>query len=212
MKLNIQQHLISDFVTTVQNGTIPDKFPTDRRHGAFDSDWLERMGARDICTSLGMWAIVDKHWTANLAQWIGRRKVLEVMGGVGWLSKALWEHGVNVICTDDNSWRVESEDGTPCHNQAPFVFDVEEIEALEAVKRYRAADVLLVSWPPLYETKIADVLKAWGKDRPMIYIGELEGGCNAPDEFFDIFRYEFLNVGMPSWVGIHDVVVEGYLK
>lgn len=205
----IETSTITDFVTAVRNGNIPDKFPAGQRHGAFDNNWLERIRARDVCTSLGMWAIVDKHWTANLAQWIGGRKVLEVMGGVGWLSKALWEHGVNIVCTDDNSWRVPDREGAN-HSQAPFVFNVEEIEALEAVKKYRAADVLLVSWPPLYETKIVDVLKAWGK--PVIYIGELEGGCNAPGEFFDIFQYEFLNVGMPSWFGIHDVVLVGNLK
>lgn len=195
--------LLNEFLADVQQGIIPNKFSSIPQYG---KSWITFHEGRSICTRLGMWAIVDKTWTASLAKWIGERKVLEVMGGVGWLAKALSEHGIDIVCTDNNEW----VNGP--HKTAKFVFNVEQMDAKEAIKKHSDADILLVSWPPYDGNEVTEILKAWGNKRPVIYIGELDGGCNAPEEFFDIFEYEFMDIRLPNWNGIHDLILTGYLN
>lgn len=145
----------------------------------------------------GMWALIDMQWTSRLAEWIGDRTVLEVMAGNGWLSKALTLHGIRCIATDS---RREKWPTKP-------VFPIRKIPAIKAVKQIRA-DIMIVSWPPYECSEIVEVCK-WRGTRPMIYIGEGKGGCNAPDEFWANFSGDKLDVGMPQWACIHDCVLAG---
>ena len=77
-----------------------------------------------------------------------------------------------------------------------------------------AADVLLVSWPPYEDDTIIKVCRTWGPNRPIIYIGEHDGGCNAPAEFFDHFQEidNQPNIPLMSWDGIHDYVLIGFFN
>ncbi|KKN81105.1 hypothetical protein LCGC14_0323240 [marine sediment metagenome] len=154
--------------------------------------------ARDLATlRFGMWALVDMQWTSRLADWIGRRTVLEIMAGNGWLCKALGLHGVRCIATDNR------EQDWP----TPPVFPVRKVPAVKAVKRYRA-DVLIVSWPPYECDAIVEACR-WHGPRPLVYIGEGDGGCNAPASFWEHFDGDILEVGLPQWQHIHDWVWVG---
>jgi len=166
---------------------------------------------RDQANSRGMWAVVDKTWTKDLADWIGDHKVLEVMCGFGWLAKALKDHSVDIVATDNQSW-----DGNRHSIGKPFSF-VENLDGLSAVKKYKDADVLLVSWPPYQGKEICRICEAWEEEKPIIYIGEMAGGCTACDEFFSNFDIgNYYDDGpyfyMPQWDGMNDEVVIGYYK
>lgn len=197
---------ISDFLGYVRNFEIPPSAP-------IVPDWMERQRgdmmdvytARSECTKLGMWAIVDLDWTKRLAAWIDGLKVLEVMAGKGWLAKALSLHGVDIVATDNMGW-------TNMHADPTYLYPVEKLGARAAVTKYQDANILLVSWPPYGDIEVMKVCKAWGTNRPIIYIGEGEGGCNAPDGFFRRFREEEIDIPLPQWDGIHDYVRIGYYR
>lgn len=194
-----------EFFKLVVNGTVPDEppdcaSPFGRKYTYDIHDWEHR---HEVAKNYGMWAIVDKIWTKQLADWIGNKSVLEVMAGSGWLAKALIEHGINIVATDNNSWK---------HNERA-VFPVIGEDARISVEN-RKADILIVSWPPYEDDKILEICEKWGNKKPIVYIGEDAGGCNAPNEFFDYF--EVINphphIGLLSWPGIHDSVQIGYWK
>jgi len=107
------------------------------------------------------------------------------------------------VATDNSDWDER-------HAQAPRVFDVQKMEALEAVKAHEA-DVLIISWPPLDDDRIVDVVKIWGTEKPIIYIGEGAGGCNAPMEFFEHFKQE-QDIPIPSWWFIYDSCIVGHWR
>lgn len=153
----------------------------------------------------GMWCIVDQVWTKQLAEWIGNRKVLEIMAGAGWLAKALSDHGVNIIATD----------GFCSHGikKSMTVFPVEKMRPKKAVQTFEA-DILLVSWPPYDQDRaLISACIEWGTKKPVVFIGESEGGCTASDKFFDIFHRteDVPEFSMMSWPYIHDWVQVGKL-
>lgn len=159
---------------------------------------------RDMCIKRGMWAIVDEYWTGALAQWIGGREALEIMAGAGWLSLALRGHGVNIVATDDYSWDKHR------HAGIKRVIPVKKMRADRAAAKIEA-DVLIVSWPPYEERGIVEACTAWGTERPIVYIGESEGGCCAPDEFFEHFEPmpDAPDIPLMCWPTIHDRVMIG---
>jgi hypothetical protein len=199
------------FFEKIDRGEIPNEAPIATNLHSFDSSvfmldkWVARWEARDFCTSRGMWAIVYKAWVKELRIWIGDRSVLEIMGGAGWLAKALYEEGANIICTDDYSW-----DGS--HKNMNRVFDVEKIEALDAIKKYDC-DIVMCSWPPHGDETIVRVAEQI-PGKVFIYIGEQEHGCNAPVEFMSLFcedKYQPVKSFM-QWPGIHDQVIVGKIR
>src|SRR5690606_33976279 len=102
------------------------------------------IGMRSCQIRHGMFASVDAAWSKELAARLTGMRVLEVMAGRGWLAKAMREHGVTWVATDDHSWWQSS------------VAEVEKLDAVEAVKTYRdQVDVLAISWPP-YNDPIAE--------------------------------------------------------
>lgn len=187
---------IPEFLACIKNGEIPPSAPY-----IHPDDY----SSRRIATKAGMWAIVTLDWTRELADWIGNRHVLEVMAGKGWLAKALSQHGTNLVATDSMEWE-------NMHSDQRYVFPVQKMGAREAVEFYREANLLLISWPPYDEHEIIKVCEAWGTARPIVYIGEGSGGCNAPDEFFAHFRKEPCEITIPQWPGIHDYLQIGYWK
>jgi hypothetical protein len=159
--------------------------------------------ARDIVIKYGMWAIVDMQWTRRLSGWIGSRSCLEIMAGAGWLARALSDHGVRIIATDNQSWNEQ-------HANMKHVYPVGQLSAINAVTKYSAtADILIVSWPPYEGMDICRACAAWGSERPIAYIGEGVGGCNAPNEFFHLFEIEE-RINIPQWDGIHDYLMIGH--
>lgn len=198
---------LSLFLECVKTGTIPDSPPDGLASGGYRLGLsLNYFDARTVCNRYGMWAIVDKVWTKELANWVGNRKVLEIMAGAGWLARALSDYGVEVVATDDYSWDKEN------HKQMRRVYPVTKLHALEAIATIKA-DVLLVSWPPYGDDTVYRAMRLWGTRKPIVYIGEPEGGCNAPDLFFEEFKpIRHPVFPLVCWDGIHDGVMIGKWK
>ena len=188
---------IEQFMGYLDRGEVPPR--------PFTPDSIKCMGGyeyRDQCTSRGMWALVDLEWTKELADIIGSTKCLEVMAGFGWLAKALKQHGVDIIATDDQTWNGNR------HSQGkPFDF-VEKLEALDAIEKYKDAEILIMSWPPYDDDAACTIGEAWGNEKPIIYIGENRGGCNATDEFHQCFQGKS-DLSIPYWDGMHDYLQIG---
>ncbi len=196
------------FIESLRQGVIPEYFPnagTDlMRTFEFDIEKIqEAFALKGIANHYGMWAIVDKVWTANLAHWIGDRKVLEVMAGVGWLAQALSEQGVTIEATDDFSW----DHGERCEETGdlkPIFTGLKKQDAIEAAES-SDADILLLSWPPYQaDDMIEKLCDVWGNDRPIIYIGERPGGCNACDALFERYESQPVDIDVPRHIGIND--------
>ncbi|MYM92374.1 hypothetical protein [Duganella vulcania] len=121
----------------------------------------------------------------ELATQLAGKRVLEIFAGHGYLAAWLATFGVSVRPTTALS---NAED----RHSLGFYHHVEDLGAVDAVKRYGAqADILLVCWPSVTN----EVLRAayhWGQDKPIVYIGEWTdrsknqlAGC-ASDMFFDM--------------------------
>jgi len=195
------------FLECVRDYRIPPSAPDccslDTLHwfSAFSKEW----DARHEVTTLGMWALVTQDLARRLAEYIGGRSVLEIMSGVGWLARALADQGVDITATDDYSWDSGYKDRR-------FLCRVERMDCVDAVRAFEDAEILLVSWPHMFADALVDAVLAWGSDRPIIYIGESEGGCCACDEFFKLFREdEGVEIPLMSWNSIHDSVWIGHV-
>jgi len=192
---------LNDFIGCISRGEIPPK-PPERLNG---EDWERSLDGRRECISRGMWAMVEQTWTQELADWIGNRDCLEIMAGAGWLAKALFNKGVAITATDDYSW-----DGNQHSKDMKRVHPVSLMHSIDAVL-LPVAEVLIVSWPPYGGSDIIDACRLWGPERPVVYIGEGVGGCNAPEEFFKYFdTSEDPGIHLPTWWGLHDQVMIGY--
>lgn len=200
-----------DFLTYLRFEEIPPAAPEGSSpygRNFMSGDFMAGFEARREATETHwMWAIVDQVWTKMLAEWIGDRTVLEIMAGRGWLAKALLKYNVAILPTDNYEWR--KHPSQPIHETVTGV-DVLEINAKEAVE-CSDEDILLCSWPPYDDNTFTQVCRLWGEERPIVYIGEGEGGCNADDEFFRHFIEEDNVPGIPlmAWNGIHDYVAIG---
>jgi hypothetical protein len=181
------------FITCLIKGEIPEAPP----------EALDGYEYRKIATERNMWAIVTQDWVKELAEWIGDQTVLEIMSGAGWLAKALYSEGIKILATDNYSWK---------HYNKKLVFDVKVLDGISAVKDFKNQyNLLLVSWPPYDKDQICRICEEWGEEKPIIYIGEHEGGCNAVDEFFQHFDF-FETFDIPQWFGMHDELMIGYYK
>lgn len=196
---------LAEFLQYINDEEIPPEPPDDIAAPDYLSkDIIAGIRGRERCCKAGMWAIVDRIWTKELATWIGKKKVLEIMAGAGWLAKALSDCGVEIIATDDFSWVGQQ-------HQAPLaaIYPVKQMDAIQAVREIKA-DILLISWPPYTCSTINRVCEIWGSQNPIIYIGEDDGGCNAPEEFFTCFEIIDDSLSIPSWPCIHDRIFIGY--
>jgi hypothetical protein len=204
---------LSEFLEHVNNGRIPPGPPDylvrghDRLSLIKDQEeYMNYYKGRTECTNAGMWGVVDMEWTKTLADWINGRTVLEIMAGRGWLTKALRLWHVDILATDNNSshsqWRKDS-----------LLTDVEHLEASTAIKKYSENfDLLLCSWPPM-DTSITKAIRRWKTEKPIIYIGEGSGGCNATQHFWAWFEGEINDqIVIPQWDGIHDCIYIGHCK
>ena len=112
-------------------------------------------------------------------------RALEIMGGNGLVSNLLSECGMRTMCTDIAPGR---KNDYISMGTATFC-DILPLDAVSAVKRFgKNCDLLVCSWPPQGETRVLQAFKEFAKlrkDAKMLYFGELRGGFNADDEFFD---------------------------
>ena len=202
---------MDEFFNYLSKGEIPPEplglFRPDISKPLNPSRLLSNYKARLKAISYGMWAIVDLKWTKLLADWASTGRVLEIMAGAGWIAKALTLHGVDIIATDDYSW-----DAHDSYSRMKKIHKIEKLTALDAVAQYGDnSEILLVSWVPYDETDICEACDLWGTDKPIIFIGEGGGGCNATDEFFENFQeINGPKIPLQQWEGLHDYVQFGY--
>jgi uncharacterized UPF0146 family protein len=201
----VTDDVILAFMCDVYDYKVPRRNPWEpgRHFPARVAESLELYGFRWECADRGMWAIVTMEWTRKLAAYLRGMRVLEVMAGAGWLARALADHGVEVVATDNNSWARQ-------HKLARPVYDVIQMDAIDAV-HVATADALMVSWPPQDDTTIVDVARAWGPSKPIVYVGEWAGGCNAPGAFFAGWN-SAITLPIPVWPSMKDGVEIGYWK
>jgi hypothetical protein len=208
---------VQDYIDHIARGEIPpeppdglteDGFSYDsytRTMGEFDShiDYIRKRS--ELLEKHKIYFTLDQIWTRELAEWIGKRVVLEIMGGRGFLGKALSQFGVGIFVTDDHSWKLP--------NVASCVHPVIRVDAINAVKIYgNHSDILLVCWPPYGEETIVEAIQLWGSEKPIVYIGEGSGGCTAPEEFFQHFRTldDHPKFSYRCWDAIHDSIMIGF--
>ena len=127
----------------------------------------------------------------ELAEYLKGRKVLEIFAGNGYLAGLLAQRGIAVTATTRFAGHDSHESGV--------YYDVQEMEAVEAVHRYGAShEVLLICWPTVTPAAL-NAVRAWGAGKDVVYIGEVTdyekgqlGGC-ATDEFFEqmVFTHRF---------------------
>lgn len=197
---------VEKYLELIGKGEIPSEHP--EHTSLWGRSWpdfsLNYLQARDFCIARGLWIVITTEWISKLAEWISERSCLEVMAGGGWIAKGLVDQGIHVIATDNFTWGHR-------HKEMEPVFEVVPMDAEQAIKNYRDAEILLISWPPYGDETIVKVCEAWGNEKPIIYIGESDGGCNAPDEFFQKFEYIDDEPEFPffSWPGLHDSIMIG---
>jgi len=197
---------INNFLELLDNGIIPDGPPSDFSSAIpmiAPSSFAGSAIAREWVTNRGMWAMVTTPFARALAEWLHGTQVLEIMAGRGWLAKALSQERIRVIATDNNSWDKR-------HSKSEPVFDVLPYEASDAIREFgNVCNVLLVSWPPYDALDIVEAIKLWGTGRPIVYIGEGEGGCNAPTKFWQHWQDRKKRIHLWQWPGIYDRVRMG---
>jgi hypothetical protein len=145
------------------------------------------------------WGTFTEPFLDELADWIGGRRVLEVMAGNGLLASRLASRCVEIRATS----LFQGHDG----HERGLHHAVEEISAMGAIAAHGAdADILLVSWPPASEA-LTKAITLWDSLKPIVFIGEVTdlvrnhlGGC-ASDAFFEVTeprhrfeRYESRNM------------------
>jgi hypothetical protein len=128
--------------------------------------------------------------------------IVSVASGFGYTESLAIKEGADVIATDvspnkNNKW---CSDGI-------FNTQVEEISAIDAVKKYSGRNVFM-AWPP-YDTSMAfDAASEMDIEKVLIYVGESYGGCTGNDDFFQYLETHFeeldISVNIPRWCGIYD--------
>lgn len=145
---------------------------------------------RDEMISICGYVIITKELCREMAKFIGNRKVLELMCGLGALTKGLRDTGVDVIVTDNYTYSQYTPGGACNQEKALWVDDVERIDAVEAVKKYgKECDVILLSWSPYCDPVDCSILEAMrevNKNAILICITEGFGGCCNSDAFFEM--------------------------
>jgi len=145
---------------------------------------ISSLYARDKIIQNSCFCLLAKDWIEPLADWIGKRKCLEIMCGSGALSKSLQDCSIDIHATDNFSWKYSN-------NQLWTI--IENLDAVTAIEQYgKEVDIIICSWPPYQEPAAYNALLKMREINPnavMIYIGEPPGGCTADDNFFEIAQY-----------------------
>lgn len=179
---------------------------------------MKEMILKEKFNLMGMFCFVSWKWITPFSEWIGDRKCLEVMAGRGWLSHGLREKGIDIIATDDFSWH--KSDRFVKWND--LVTDVEELDAVESVKKYgEDIDVLIMAWAYMDDVAFR-VIKELHEVNPkalVVFCGEDRHGCTADDNFFDKFEeieedsfYDGVAQHYETWNSLHDRLMLGRYK
>lgn len=107
--------------------------------------------------------------------------VLEVCAGDGALTRWLSKYGVNIRATDDLSWGKNNPTPSKAACVVNPIFPVEELDAIEAIRKY-SPRMVITSWIPYGSDLDIRILRE--KPEFLIIIGEGEGGCTGSSDFW----------------------------
>ena len=166
---------------------IPETYPTtDHSTSLYGEQSLDEgsLMIRDEAIRMCGYCWLANSWIRPLAQWIGSRRYLEIMCGSGSLSYALQAYGVQLIATDNFSWRGNAG----CWYEHPWT-DIQKMDCLEAILEYGSRiDLVICSWPYMDDTcfhALVEMRKA-NPEAQMLYIGEPTCWATALKAFFEV--------------------------
>lgn len=173
---------------------------------------------REAYTKVGMIGFVSWRWVNPFIHFINGRKCLEIMAGKGWLSHALRLKDVNVIATDNFSWRENYERWKDNLNT---LTDIENLDAVDAIEKYGAeVDIVICSWPEPNETafKALKKLNEINPNAVFVFIGEASAETCADMDFYDHYniikndKFQVAAENYQSWYGFPDHLLLGTFK
>ena len=135
------------------------------------------------------WEAVDA-----IRTFVGSDKLLSCASGNGLWELFIQSRGVDVVATDTK----------PCSTYHP----VEEMDAIEAVKKYADHNCLMMSWPAYDDPMAYSCLKEFTGNK-LVYIGEDEYGCTGDGAFHELLKEEWKKVDVVfirQFPGIHDAL------
>jgi len=137
-----------------------------------------------VCSKNNIFQIWNKEYIEALSKEIlnlvGEDFVLEVVAGDGMLSHWLREHGVNIKATDNMSWHKQMPNTRIRITPIEIHSDVEELEAIEAIRKYKPK-MVIASWIPYGHDLDCEILDE--EVEYLILIGEGRGGCTGSMKF-----------------------------
>lgn len=158
----------------VANKEIPDEMPSEfiNQYSYFSFSIL-----REHFIKIQGYPFVSKDWIKELSKLLRGKKVLEIMCGLGTISYALKNEEIDIIATDNLSWKETWK------NAYNHYCEIEEIDAIKAIEKYgKDIDYIIMSWPPYDDPiayKVLQKIREVNENAAIIYIGESDGGCTG---------------------------------
>ena len=134
-------------------------------------------GIDEIC-----WGIPTPKIIYDICKFVETDDILEIGAGTGLWAKLLNLRGINIIATDIG------ESGE-YYNYNKTFYPIDIINGVDAIKKYKDYNVLLICWPPMNSIAYDCLNKFTGNK--LIYIGEPKFGCTADDDFFELLDQEW---------------------
>lgn len=182
----------NNFVSMIKNLQLPEKLHDRERENVVDflstpfMETMEKFKIKDDYQYTGNYVVITLPLIQSLYNLFKDKKVVEVMSGTGLLAYHLRNYGLNnLIATDNNSWGLLGE--------KPPITPIIQIDAVEAVKANKDADIILMCWPP-FDNNIAEkVLDAMVTGQTLICCGE-RYGCTGTTKFWNKFNSEVMDL------------------
>lgn len=162
---------------------------------------------RDRYTNNFAWTYITMEVLDQIVKFVGKCNILEVAGGNGLLGSLLLSLGCHITITDLFTGEYINI-STDCEDKSRrFSPYIEEISGLNAVKKYREANVLLLCWPP--QDSMAYMCLNNFKGNKVVFIGEYDGyqvSLNGDANFFSLLKmdWDVTKIIITNWYGIHD--------
>lgn len=159
------------------------------------------------------WAITDPASVAFVAEHAGPGGIWEIAAGSGYWAWQLHQRGIKVTAYDEappdreeNHWcQTRGDDGE--YRRRPTFHPVLQGGA-DAAAYAVDGQALFLCWPPYSTPVAAEALRHYPGDT-VIYIGEMDGGCCADEDFFSALAAgwdEAADHEPVQFGGIHDYI------
>lgn len=109
-------------------------------------------------------------------------QVLDAGSGSGYLSSELSRLGVDMFAVDRRDFRVPHATGGGYPIRMVYQLDALGDAAHFVTSKFGA---VMMTWPPFNQPFALDIAKVMLPGQVLVYEGEMAGGCNADDAFFE---------------------------